>query len=172
MHNNVERIMSVYSNIYFDSKFPLEKLDIIIEDTNEVFKDGFIYLPSKLTKEEIRICKSLISEKHPLIKYLKELTKNYFSTNILDVLGTEEIKSYIDFEYSSIPNLLNALGYRYLDNTKLGVKDKNLVFGLTPDVNQMVLYTRDNLGVRVVEKSAVDECLREGDYTKLLSEEY
>jgi hypothetical protein len=89
--------------------------------------DGCVlYTSEEFNKDVTESVKAILNKNHPFVKYVDELYKKYNPNldNALDCCTDKEIaelKSKIDFKYSTLANLLLVLGRRVLNNKNLGI---------------------------------------------------
>lgn len=168
--NNVERIVSIKSCRTFRSGLTVEDLDIVVDPDcgDKIFEHGIFYIPKALTKKEISTINSLLKGTHKITRYLNKIVKTYGSVNYLDIIGFDELKQLITFKYSSLPNLLNAMAYMYIDNSSFTpFVPAGTVIGVNPDnPEKCVVYTQDKFFV--VDKTILSENLSKDNFAALM----
>ena len=85
-----------------------------------------LYSPKEITPEELEIVKKILSGEHQLHQVIDNLYKkyNYDLDNSIEECTDEEfnaLREAIDFEYSSVANVLLLFNRRMLRKSRLGL---------------------------------------------------
>lgn len=167
---NIERIVAIKSCRTFRPDLTVEDLDIVVDPDcgNKIFDKGILYIPKPLTKKEISTINSILKGTHKINRYLDKIVKKYGSVNYIDVIGTEELEQLITFKYTTIPNLLNAMAYMYIDNTSFApFVPEGTVIGVNPDnPDKCIVYLENK--VYVVDKPILSENLVKDKFKELI----
>jgi hypothetical protein len=91
-----------------------------------VIEGNMLYTPEEYTPEVLANVKKILNKSHPFVKTADSLYKRYNEDldNSIDCCTDaelENLKSKIDFKYSTLANLLLTVGRRILNNKNLGV---------------------------------------------------
>lgn len=90
---------------------------------------GVYFTDTSLTIEEAEFLINLFRGNHPLFVYLTKAFQILPCANVIDFLwdcnyvSTQEILNSIDFPITTVKDLFESLGMRYIDNSQTGLTD-------------------------------------------------